>query len=195
VQLAVLQSPSRGGQIRCPTRSLESRIRERLTIDKFFTIYGVFVRPPSNLFFTLMSEVAMHKKVLPGFAAVFVVLEVTNFVFNGLILGPTYQSLQNLWRPDMMSFMWIYHVIMLIGAFFFSFIFSKGYERKGIAEGVRYGLYIGIWLSIGMAYGTYAMIQIPYSLALQWFIYGVIQYLVAGIVLALVFKERPKPAA
>jgi len=137
----------------------------------------------------------MHKKVLPGFAAVFVVLEVTNFVFNGLILGPTYQSLQNLWRPDMMSFMWIYHVIMLIGAFFFSFIFSKGYERKGIAEGVRYGLYIGIWLSIGMAYGTYAMIQIPYSLALQWFIYGVIQYLVAGIVLALVFKERPKPAA
>ena len=95
----------------------------------------------------------------------------------------------------MMSLQWIYVVITLIGSFFFAFIFSKGYEGKGIAEGVRYGLYIGIWMSVGMAYGTYAMIAIPYSLALQWFLYGVVEYILAGIVLALVFKSKPKVAA
>jgi hypothetical protein len=113
-----------------------------------------------------------------------------SYIQDYLILASTYESLKSLWRPDMMSLMWIYHVIMLIGAFFFSFIFSKGFEGKGIAEGVRYGLYIGIWMSVGMAYGTYAMIAIPYSLALQWFIYGVISYIVCGIALAMVFKKK-----
>jgi len=135
----------------------------------------------------------MNKKVWTGFVAVFVTSVVLNFIVNGLILGPTYESLKSLWRPDFNSLMWVYYVLMLVGAFFFTFIFSKGYEGKGIAEGVRYGLYIGIWMSIGMAYGTYAMIAIPYSLALQWFIYGVIQYIIMGVVVALVFGSKPKP--
>ena len=86
----------------------------------------------------------MSKKMWLGFVAVFVTSEILNFIINGLILGPSWQSTQNLWRQDMMSMMWIYHVIMLIGSFFFTFIFSKGYEGKGIMEGIRYGLYIGI---------------------------------------------------
>jgi hypothetical protein len=81
-------------------------------------------------------------------------------------------------------------VLAIIGAFFFTFIFSKGYEGKGIMEGVRYGLYIGIWMASGMAYGSYSMINIPYSLALQWFIYGIIEYIVYGIVLSLVYGKQ-----
>lgn len=135
------------------------------------------------------------KKVLLGFIAVFVAMEVVSLIVDYWILGPTYESLKDLWRSDMESKMWIYHVIMLVGAFFFSFVFSKGYEGKGIMEGVRYGFYIGVWLSIGMAYGTYAMIAIPYSLALQWFIYGVIQYIIYGIILAVIFGKKPAPEA
>jgi hypothetical protein len=133
------------------------------------------------------------KKVLLGFIVVLVLMEIASFIVEGLILGPTYESLKNLWRPDMQSKMWIFHLVMIFQAFFFSFIFSKGYEGKGIAEGVRYGLYIGIWMSVGAAYATYAMIAIPYSLALQWFIYGVIEYVIFGIALALVFRKKAQP--
>lgn len=136
----------------------------------------------------------MNKKVWLGWLVVFVVLEILSYLVNDVILAPTYQSLQSLWRPDMMSMWWIFVVITAIGSFFFAFIFSKGYEAKGIGEGVRYGLYIGIWLSVGMAYGTYASIAIPYSLALQWFLYGVIEYIIAGVALALVFRSKPKTA-
>jgi hypothetical protein len=135
------------------------------------------------------------KKILIGFVVVFIAMVVMSFIVEGLILGPTYESLKSLWRPDMQSKMWIYYILMVVGSFFFSFIFSKGYEGKGIMEGVRYGLYIGIWISIGMAYGTYAMIAIPYSLALQWFIYGVIQYVIYGVLIALVFGKKETPAA
>ena len=134
----------------------------------------------------------MNKKVWMGFIAVFITMEILSFVVHYLILGSTYEANKALWRADMNSMMWIYHVITLVGSFFFTFIFSKGYEGKGIAEGVRYGAYIGIWMSIGMAYGTYAMIAIPYSLALQWFIYGIIEYVIAGMVLAMVYGMKPK---
>jgi len=132
----------------------------------------------------------MNKKVLVGFIVVFVLMEIMSFLIHGLILESTYQSLQNLWRPDMMNLMWVYHVISVIGAFFFTFIFSKGYEGKGVVEGCRYGLYIGIWMSVGMAYGTYAMIAIPYSLAIQWLIYGIIEYVIYGAALAMVFGKN-----
>jgi hypothetical protein len=135
------------------------------------------------------------KKVLIGFVVVFVAMIILSFIVDGLILRSTYESVQNVWRPDMQSKMWIYYVLMVVGAFFFSFIFSKGYEGKGILEGVRYGLYIGIWLSINMAYGSYAMIAIPYSLALQWFIYGVIEYVIYGMLLAFVFGRKQAQAA
>jgi hypothetical protein len=137
----------------------------------------------------------MNKKVLLGFVAVFVTLEILDFLIHSVLLGPTYASLASLWRPDMKEKMWIMHLVMLIGSFFFAFIFSKGYENKGIGEGLRYGFYIGFWMSTGMAYGTYSMIAIPYSLAVQWFIYGVIEYVIAGAVLALVFGMKGKEVA
>ena len=131
----------------------------------------------------------MNKKILLGFVAVFVTLEILEMIVNFVILGSTYASI-TLWRSDMNSKMWIFHLVMLIGSFFFVFIFSKGFENKGIMEGVRYGAYVGTWLSVGKAYGTYAMIAIPYSLAVQWFVYGVLEYIAAGAVIALIFQTK-----
>ncbi len=135
------------------------------------------------------------KKVLIGFVVVFVLLEVLDMIVHGLILGPTYATLQNVWRPDMMEKMWILHIVKIVVAFMFAFIFSKGYEGKGILEGVRYGLYVGLMLSIGYAYGSYASFPIPYSIALQWFIYALIEYILSGVALAWIFGRKPKPAA
>ena len=132
----------------------------------------------------------MNKKFWTAFVVVFVAMEIMMFLIHGVILSSAYQATQSLWRPDMMSLMWIYHILAIIGAFFLTFVFSKGYEGKGIAEGVRYGLYIGIWMASGMAYGSYAMINMPYSLALQWFIYGVIEYVIYGILLAVVYGKQ-----
>lgn len=137
----------------------------------------------------------MTKKFWMAFVAVFVAAEILSYIVYGLILGPPFKAVQNVWRADADSLMWIYPVITLVGSFFFTFIFTKGYEGKGIMEGIRYGLYIGIWLSIGMAYGTYAMVAIPYGLTLEWFLLGIASNVVLGIVVSLVYGSKSKPAA
>jgi hypothetical protein len=139
-------------------------------------------------------EKAMTKKFWLAFVAVFITAELLDWVVYSFILGSAFSTLP-VWRADMNSLMWIYPVITLVGSFFFTFIFSKGYEGKGIAEGIRYGLYVGIWLSIGMAYGTYGMVNIPYGLTLQWFILGVLVYIIMGIVASLVYGKKAAPAA
>ena len=134
------------------------------------------------------------KKILIGTAVVFVAVSVLDYLIHGVMLQSAYEATKDVWRPDMESKMWIFSVVSLVGSFFFSFIYSKGYEGKGIAEGARYGLYVGIWMSIGMAYGTYAMIAIPYSMAIQWFLYGIIEYVIGGVLLAMVFGKKEAEA-
>jgi hypothetical protein len=130
------------------------------------------------------------KKVLIGAVAVFVILEGLDFLIHGVILATAYSAIQDIWRPDMMDKMWVMHIVKIVVSFFFALIFSKGYEGKGAVEGIRYGLYVGLMMGAGMAYGTYAMIAIPAMLAFQWFLFAVFEYIIAGICVSLVYGKR-----
>jgi hypothetical protein len=131
------------------------------------------------------------KKILIGFLAVFVTLELLDAIIHGGILMGTYASMQNTWRPDMKDKLWILHFVRISTAFFFTYVFSKGYESKGIMEGVRYGFYLGMIISSGFAFGSYSMFAINKGLALQWFFYTLIEYIIAGVVVSLVFGQKP----
>jgi len=133
----------------------------------------------------------MSRKVPIATAVVFIFFVLYSILINGIILSGAYQSTASVWRPDMDRLMWVYQVINLVGAFFFVFVFSKGYEGRGLMEGVRYGLYMGIWIGVGYAYGTYAMVAIPYWMAATWFWTCILQYIIAGIITAALFGKVP----
>ena len=136
----------------------------------------------------------MNKKFWVGFIVLFVLMSIMSFIIHAVLLSSTYMApdVMKLMRPEaeMMGMMWIYYVVYLIVAFVLTWIFSKGYEGKGIAEGVRYGFFTGLLMATPMAYASYAMYPIPYSLALQWFLYGMIEYIILGVALALVFGKN-----
>ena len=129
------------------------------------------------------------KKWILASLAVFVVYEALNFLIHSVILMGIYEATAELWRQDMNYTMWIMYNSDLVKAFIFVFIFIKGIENKGWKEGLRYGFWIGLYVSIGMGFGTYSWLPIPFSLAFQWFIYGVIQLVICGIVTALIYKS------
>ena len=130
------------------------------------------------------------KKLLTGAAAVFVAQAVLDFLVHGVLMSSQYEATQDIWRPDMMDLMWISFVINAVVALCLSWIYGKGHENKGIVEGVRFGVIVGLMMSVGMAYGSYMSFPIPYSMALQWFLYGIVCYIIIGVVLALVYQEK-----
>jgi hypothetical protein len=124
--------------------------------------------------------------------AVYVVGQVLGFLIHRIWLGPTYLSLADLWRPEaeMQSKMWIMFVTAAVWTVGFCWIFVKGYENKGIAEGLRFGLVIGLFYSLPMAYDSYVIYPIPYSLALKWFLSGLVYTVICGLVVAAIYRPR-----
>jgi hypothetical protein len=132
------------------------------------------------------------KRFIWASIAVFVASEISSAIIHQGILAKTYQTLGPIWRPDMMSLMWMYHVGSFVLAFLFTYIFTKGYENKGIAEGIRFGIVIGLFANIPYAFYEYAMYPLPFSLCLQWFIYGMIEFIIVGIIAAAIYKPARK---
>jgi hypothetical protein len=135
----------------------------------------------------------MSKKFWVTFIIVFIAMAILSFLTHGVILSSAYQSdaMKNIWRTDMMSKMWIFYLVYLFVSFFFVLIYSKWQKGKGIIEGIQYGVYTGFLMSVPMAYSTYAMIPLPYSVAVQWLIYGLIQYIIMGILVSLIYGKQP----
>jgi hypothetical protein len=123
---------------------------------------------------------------------IFVVIQAMEFVINNYLMMSAFEAAKSLWRPDMMDKMWIMYVLSLLSAVLFTYIFVKGREGKGILEGVRFGILMALYISLPMSHGLYVLIPIPYSFALQWLIYGALEMLVAGILVAAIY--RPKTA-
>ncbi len=132
----------------------------------------------------------MNKKLWIGFVAVFVSTQIMEGLLDLYLLDPIYSSYSHVWRPIAEMKLWMLPVTGMFFSFFFVFIFSKGYEGKGVAEGIRYGLYVALMVVLPKAYGNYALMQIPYSLALQWFLYGSLECVIAGAILSGVFRLR-----
>ena len=134
------------------------------------------------------------KKLLLAFIIVYVIFEATNYLIHGVILAQTYlsQGVIDVFRgkADMESKMWVIFVTDLIWAFFFVFFFAKGYENKGIIEGVRFGFYIGLFHSLFYAYQNYALFPLLYSIVFQWFVFGMIQSILLGMVASILYKPK-----
>ncbi len=130
-----------------------------------------------------------NKRFFLAVAAVFVVHEVLGFIIHQVLMTPFYQETYSLWRmPEEINLGLIY-LVAAIWSLLFTYIFTKGYEGKGPMEGIRYGLLVGLLISVPMAFATYAVQPITLSMAMAWFVYGTIQVVACGLAAALVYQR------
>ena len=77
----------------------------------------------------------------------------------------------------------------LLMAQFYVLLFVRGYEGKGITEGLRFGLvFIGPY-SVAPFLIQYAVIPYPPTLIAAWMVAGLIQAALAGVVVSLTYKN------
>lgn len=130
------------------------------------------------------------KKFILATLAVFATVWVTDFIIHGVLMKDAYMASASVWRsPEEMKkyFPW-----MLLGQFLiakgFTFIFAKGYEGKGIAEGLRFGLFV--WpLVFGGILIQYVVYPLPCAVACPWLVTSLVQLLMMGAVASLVYKR------
>jgi len=72
----------------------------------------------------------------------------------------------------------------------FSYVFARGYEGKGIMEGLRYGIIFGVGYHFVHLFSQYFVYPIPDALLLKWMAFGFVEFVIAGIVVSLVYKSK-----
>lgn len=132
----------------------------------------------------------MNKTFWLGFVAVFAVAQVLGFLIHQIMLDQTYQSLASVFRPEaeMMDKMWIMIVSSGISLLIFCYVFTKGYENRGIGEGIRFGVLIGLFLSLPYVLDQYVVYPITASLAMIWLVTGVVTFTILGAVFSAIYK-------
>jgi len=126
------------------------------------------------------------KKALIAVVAVFVAWTVLDYVIHQLILASTYAATANLWRPMEEMRMGLLSVVTLISSFVFVFIYFCFFAERGIGVGVKYGLLFGFGSGVSMAYGCFAVMPIPYHMALTWFLGTMVETTVAGAIVGAI---------
>lgn len=125
--------------------------------------------------------------------AVFVAFKILDFLIHGVLLMSSYESLNDsgLWREDMMSKMWIMYITAFIFSLIFVYLFhffSRGHSASGIKLGFYYGLIVGLLMMVVGMFNQYVVYNVPLDLTWQWFIYGMIQMIIIGIIVAILYK-------
>lgn len=131
------------------------------------------------------------KRLLLGIIAAFVVIFGTDFLIHGWWLEPDYQATKSLWRPENemhTHFFWMLFAQFLCAATFV-IIWAKGFAGRGVATGITFGLLMGLFQQI-WAIIDYVVMPIPGSLATKWFLSGLVQAVLLGIVTACIYKSE-----
>ena len=120
-----------------------------------------------------------------------IVLWVVNF-FLGYVLNVHILDWSDLPMAKKMVALDIIYIAIgsLVFSFFFAFIFALGQEGKGIAEGIRYGLYVGLLIYLSSIFIMAGTASYPSSLLIGSNIGGIVITVIMGVVTAAMYKPK-----
>lgn len=136
------------------------------------------------------------KRFLLAIAAVFAVTYVSDYLIHGVWLRPDYLAAQSLWRPpqEMRTFGHWVTLAQIIAVVTFVLLWAKGFAGRDIGTGIVFGLLVGMSQHV-WAIVNYVAFPVPGALAAKWFLGGVAEGVVLGIVTSLVYKPKSPPAS
>lgn len=134
-------------------------------------------------------------RLLLALVAAFAFIFISDFLIHAIWMAPTYKATSQLWRPDaeMQSrFAWMLLAQFLI-AFGFVMVWAKGFAGRSIGTGAFIGLYLGLAMQ-AWAIIFHVVAPLPGSIAAKWFLAGVLQAILLGIIIAAIYKPAPDRA-
>jgi len=132
------------------------------------------------------------KKALVAGVVGGIVLWILGFVLHGLIMGNTYTKYPEVFsqEEDPMHMAWF--LVLAFGiAIVAALIFAKtrGSWGDGAGGGAKYGLMLGLFSFFPQFYNSMIYEGFPYYLSWCWGGITVIEMVILGVVLALVYKD------
>jgi hypothetical protein len=120
------------------------------------------------------------------------------FCVYGILLAPEFEKYPNVYRsaetgPSHLPLMFAGILVAMIAA---AFIYAKGYEGgSGVSEGARFGFLLAVFVVGAFVGVNYAILNINKKITVMVAAAGFVEWLVAGVVIGLVYKGTPNTGA
>ncbi len=130
------------------------------------------------------------KRLVLAVVVAFIFIFATDFLIHAIWLKPDYDASKELWRPDAemgARFPWML-AAQLLAAITFVLIWALGFAARGtVALACTYGFLIGLAVQVTTII-TYVVSPFPPDLALKWFISGLVQAILLGVITLFVYQ-------
>lgn len=134
------------------------------------------------------------KKFVIASIVVAVVAYALDFLLHGLILMDAYKAHPDLFgsMEQMTKWMWLLPIGYFSLTFVMGYIFIKGYEGKGLMEGLRFGLMMGLFMQVPRFVFEVVYLPYPKIFDIVNLVGGMVEFLIFGILFAVIYKPLPK---
>ncbi|MEJ8568559.1 hypothetical protein [Elongatibacter sediminis] len=133
----------------------------------------------------------MNKQFIISVVVLFVWTLLAGMLVHGMLLGPQYAALTDLYRPeaDQMAhfpYMLAGHVAMAIGI---TWIYRMGrHGRAWLGQGIRFGIALALLMTVSIYLIYFAVQPMPASLASQQVAYDSVAVILTGVITAFINK-------
>ncbi len=130
------------------------------------------------------------KRLILAIVVVFVGMWITDFLIHAVWLANIYGKTKELWRPEkeMNSFFGWLMLGQLLATITFVMIWAKGFAATAcLGCAWVYGTMMGLFNQANTLI-TYAVQPFPAEIAVKWFVSGVAQGIVMGLLVFVVYK-------
>ena len=135
------------------------------------------------------------KRLIIAIVAGFLFYFGSDFLVHGVWMVSDYKATASLWRPDSemtarMPWMMLAHLLYVVA---FVILWAQGFAARACPKcAVLFGLFMGLFLQSNTLI-SYVVSPLPPVIAIKWFVAGLLQAVLLGII--TFFTYKPAPAA
>jgi len=125
-----------------------------------------------------------------GFLAIYVAWQILAYLTHNVLLAEHYEVQSSVFRPaaERRDMAWMLYASSAAFLFLFCQVFALANETRSVAEGMRFGLLLGLFFSIPAVVDNYVLYPITPAIAGLWFMAGVISFVIAGGIFATIWR-------
>jgi hypothetical protein len=123
-----------------------------------------------------------------------IVLLIFALVWNGVIhlvlLREADSILNAIGRHESERSPFLSLLVTVILSMLFVWSYSQYAKRGNIQDGLTHGLFFGILAGVLVDLNQYVLYPIPASLAITWFIFGLIEFCIYGVIVSILYPIK-----
>jgi hypothetical protein len=131
-----------------------------------------------------------YKQLITTSAVIFIFALLWNGLIHGVILRDANTALTNIARSAADRNMGLSLLLTVGLAFLFVWSYAYTARQGNLREGIFHGLFFALLAGLLVDLNQYVLYPIPASLALKWFVFGVVEFCGYGILASWLYPVR-----